>query len=114
MRVNCYCQLIALIKLNVLAAFRNCSVQRNSRRLRVRHGEKVVRASDCMVCQCNDGQLEDCQSPRDSDVDCSKINPGSNPQSCQRRGMTIEHGQRMMVKFKKMSPPLDVNYIFVG
>lgn len=86
---------------NIIIVFRPCTDRQGGRNFTVRHGEIFVNRSTCMRCRCNDGNGEDCR--RDPLVNCSRLDPGRNPRDCTRRGITVQHGSRRMVRVQSLS-----------
>lgn len=72
--------------------FDNCTIEVGEVVVGVNHGDFIVDPSSCRRCRCDDGSLEECESP----LTCQRIQ--SNPTSCTYNGETISHGKKIIVR----------------
>lgn len=76
--------------LSLPSVFDSCRVTVDGNTYVVRDGDVVVDPAVCQRCECDDGELEDCETLDASD--CTSIAPLGDGQDCMYQGRTIEHG----------------------
>ena len=88
MHAICWCTLQQIL---YSVVYNNCTSEVGGVVVGVAHGDYIVDFTKCQRCLCDNGYLEDCQSP----LTCRSIQ--RNPISCTFSNKTIPHGKKFNV-----------------